>query len=44
LNTYGKPIVFQPMDILNELIKNDKHHINYVYIQDTLYIRKVKKK
>jgi carbamoyltransferase len=43
LNIHDKPIVCQPLDIVNEILKNNNKAINYIYIQDTLYQRKIKK-
>ena len=40
LNIHDKPIVYQPTDIFEELLKNDKNNINYIFIEDTLYVRK----
>ena len=42
LNIHDKPIVCQPLDIINEILKNNNKAINYVYVQDTLYKRKIK--
>ncbi|MDC0250824.1 hypothetical protein OAK11_01725 [Candidatus Pelagibacter sp.] len=42
LNIHDKPIVCQPLDIVNEILKNNNKAINYIYVQDTLYKRKNK--
>ena len=41
LNIHDKPIVCQPVDIVNEILKGNNKAINYIYVQDTLYKRKV---
>ena len=41
LNIHDKPIVCQPFDIVNEILKNNNKAINYIYVQDTLYKRKI---
>ena len=40
LNIHDKPIVCQPLDIVNEILINNNKAINYIYVQDTLYKRK----
>ncbi len=40
LNIHDKPIVCQPNDIVNEILKKNNRAINYIYVHDTLYKRK----
>jgi predicted NodU family carbamoyl transferase len=42
LNIHDKPIVCQPLDIVNEILKNNNEAVNYIYVQDSLYKRKIK--
>ena len=40
LNIHDKPIVNKPTDIIKEILKKNNDKVNYIYIQDTLYIKK----
>ena len=37
LNLHEKPIIYKPIDIINEFILLDKNYLEYIYIEDTLY-------
>ena len=39
-DTHDKPIICQPTDLINELISNKETLANYIYIEDTLFIKK----
>ena len=42
LNVHDKPIVFQPTDILKELLNKKENLVTHILIQDTLYIKKIR--
>ena len=42
LNVHDKPIINQPTDILKEILDSDASKIKYIFIEDTLYIKKTK--
>ena len=39
LNIHDKPIINQPLDIINEILENNTAKVGYLFIEDTLYIR-----
>ena len=41
LNVHEKPIVQKPTEILDEILTGANIPLNYIYIQNTLYKRKV---
>ena len=44
LNLHEKPIIYKPIDIVNEFFLLDKNLLEYIYVKDTLYILKKKNK
>ena len=40
LNVHDKPIICQPTDLIKELISNKETLANYIYVEDTLFIKK----
>jgi len=40
LNVHDKPIICQPMDLIKELLSNKDTLANYIFIEDTLFIKK----
>ena len=42
LNIHDKPIINQPLDIINEILENNTAKVGYLFIEDTLYIRNKK--
>ena len=42
LNVHDKPIICQPSDILKEIFNKEYNQINYIFVEDSLYVRKIK--
>jgi carbamoyltransferase len=42
LNVHDKPIICQPTDLIKELISDKDTLANFIYIEDTLFIKKIK--
>jgi len=40
LNIHGKPIVMNPIDLLNEILLNQNIPLNYILIDSTFYVRR----
>ena len=40
LNISDKPIICQPTDIIKEILNGSLKNINYILVEDTLYIKK----
>ena len=41
LNIHDKPIIHKPTDILKEILKDDLNKVKYLYVEDTLYEKKM---
>ena len=44
LNLHEKPIIYKPIDIVNEFFLLDKNLLEYIYVNDSLYVLKKKDK
>ena len=40
LNVHDKPIICQPMDLIKELLNNKDNLVDFIFIEDTLFVKK----